>query len=68
MFICEACEKRRAWIKKWATIAQERARHLWSKDHEQSRASEPARLNKRPKRANASDKPTGTNDRQPDIG
>jgi len=39
MIICEACEKRRQWLKKWASIAQERARHLWSKPDEQNQAN-----------------------------
>lgn len=33
---CEACERRRAWIKKWALIAKERAKSLAAKSEKKA--------------------------------
>jgi len=68
MIVCEACEKRREWINRWANIALERAKHLWSNDDEPNTGTTTARPNKRPKRTNASDKPVSTSDRATDNG
>jgi len=69
MIICEACEKRRQWIKKWTGIAHERAKHLLTGNtDEPSTGNATIQLNKRPQRANASHQLISASDKQPDIG
>jgi len=68
MIICEACQKRREWINRWANLALERAKHLWNKDDGQSNATTTGKLNKRPKRAGTSDNATNASDRATDNG
>jgi len=68
MIVCEACQKRREWINKWANLALDRAKHLWSKDDEPTTGTTAITLNKRTKRANASDKPISASDRATDNG
>jgi len=70
MIICEACEKRKEWLKKWATIAAERARHLWSKPNEQDKANNRTtiRLDKRVKRTHGGTDATNPSDQSINTG